>query len=145
MTYMDDASLTKLFLSLTILFMSLLLPACEQDALKIEDYRERFTGAWDFHTIRIVWEMSSDYMEEDTVDYTGWIEKGIQAKQVSIHYLADDTLVCTVDAAGVFTSFDAFSARKSKAWFPADDSLTMHLTTDALGAGTRLEITGVKR
>lgn len=104
------------------------------------DYREFYTGPWQFHTQRtnfdVNWGSTTTY-----IDYTGKIIVGDKPHEIIVEYLENQHLILEVDENGVTNPpiYDYCYAT-----IIDHDSLHINLRYGGLGGGVKYEITGIK-
>jgi len=94
--------LKNLFL-LTFMF-ALVFAGCKPEDENM-DYREKYTGNWNFDVTISEFYMADSLNSEEKFSYVGEVSLGSSEEDIIIHYLEDDYITLTVDEDGVLSGF----------------------------------------
>lgn len=130
---------------LLLFIISLTLGSCDKDRV---DFRDAYTGDWEFYVIRRVWNISWEdtygYVSIwDTTTHNGSIEYGSGDSSLMVNFIPNWEVETGIEMDGkkyyIYGDvFDGFSI------FYGTDSLYLWVLTKALGDGEEYKVRGKK-
>jgi hypothetical protein len=104
---------------------------CKPDN-ELVDYRERYTGEWQFDVTVSEFNMVDSFYFEEKINYVGDVSLGTVDKEILIHYLEDNYITLAVDDDGVLSGF---STEYSSGEFEDTNHLRIFIRWGGLGGG----------
>ncbi len=125
---------------LLILMLSLVFAGCQPEDENM-DYREKYTGNWNFDVTISEFYMADSYYNEENFSYVGEVTLGSSEEEVVIHYLEDDYVTLVVDEEGVLSGF---ATNYSSGEFEDSEHLRVFIRWGGLGGGGSHSITATR-
>lgn len=124
-----------LILSALVIFFS-----CEKES---KDYRDKYTGNWDF-TVELT-KVNIDSIgqyEQDSVLYSGKIIKGNTENEINIQYAESENIILVV---GEFGEMSGFPTQYCSGNFEGESKIHLYLRWGGLGGNITHIVDGVKK
>jgi hypothetical protein len=121
------------FIIITILFS-----ACKKDKY----YCDKWTGDWDFVTIKNSWQMDWPQPIVDTLYYVGKIHLGNEENLLLINYFDDYHYIVKVNKEGSFS--EGLGSEYVNGQFEGEDKVHIETRHGGLGGYVRETINGIK-
>jgi len=128
----------KIFFLIIILGL-LIVIGCEKEPF---DYRNKYTGDWNFKVERT--EINTDsigYYYHDSLTYEGQIKYGNNDDEIKIEYSGDNSIILKIDKEGVLSGFPTYYCSGE---FIGNDKISLYLRWGGLGGGITHIVDGVR-
>lgn len=129
-------------------FMSFLFIAfvffmgCNKENEDKQDYRTKYSGSYDFITVKKIFNMLDSSYVSDTVSYFGQIyySDTLESNKMVIHYLTDKSVIVIVDEQGIISS----DGNNLNGEFKSENEVYFYYSWGGHGGGGSHEVNGFK-